>query len=203
MANKDLTINPKVEKSALNEFMQFGFRKASVHNIAKNANVTTGALYTRYKNKDDMFSSLVQNITSVLFGNNTELLSLYEHAMTTKKFEDFNTAIKAERTMHVDLFFKYHEECQLLFCKSDGSTAGQMLEKVINDKIASTTAFMKFISTKEIDTDIIELILTQTMNSYRFIFNKNYNKERTIMLLEKTDLFYEPAWKSYFNEITN
>ncbi len=202
MANKDLSLNPKIEKAALNEFMDKGFRDASIHTIAKNAGVTTGALYTRYKNKDAMFSALIQKALQAMGEYPENLYKLYNHAMQTKKFEDFYKAIKSEQESHTQIIFEYYEECQLIFCKSDGSSVGKMLEDGLQNKIISTVTFMQNISKKEIDAELIELILTQTMNIYKYILEKNYSKAQAINFIEKTDLFYEAGWKVYFNEIS-
>ena len=61
MAVKDHSLDEKIIKAAWNEFMAYGFQKASLHKIANNAGITTGALYTRYKNKDALFCSLVED----------------------------------------------------------------------------------------------------------------------------------------------
>ena len=49
-------------------FLLTAFRKASLHKIADKAGVTTGAIYTRYKNKDVLFGSLLQDFLIRLFG---------------------------------------------------------------------------------------------------------------------------------------
>ncbi len=50
----------KILIKAKKEFLLHGFEKASIRVIAKNAGVTTGALYTRFKSKDELFSCLVK-----------------------------------------------------------------------------------------------------------------------------------------------
>ncbi len=57
--NEPDKITSEILVSAKKEFLANGFEKASMRVIAKNAGVTTGALYTRYKNKNDIFSALV------------------------------------------------------------------------------------------------------------------------------------------------
>ena len=49
----------KLLASAEHEFMEKGYQGASLRNICKNAGVTTGALYFFFKDKDDIFVSLV------------------------------------------------------------------------------------------------------------------------------------------------
>lgn len=55
MAVKDHSLDDKIIHAAEDEFLEHGFVAASMHKIADRAGVTTGALYTRYKNKDALF----------------------------------------------------------------------------------------------------------------------------------------------------
>lgn len=66
MANKDHSLDDGIIRAAYDEFLACGFEKASLHKIAEKANVTTGAIYTRYKNKDALFVSLLQDFLSVM-----------------------------------------------------------------------------------------------------------------------------------------
>ncbi len=49
----------KLLSSAMKEFYEKGYTKASLRNICKEAGVTTGALYFFFEDKDDLFGSLV------------------------------------------------------------------------------------------------------------------------------------------------
>ena len=51
-----------IVQAAYSEFLTYGFQKASLHKIADKAGVATGAIYTRYKNKDALFGSLLFRI---------------------------------------------------------------------------------------------------------------------------------------------
>ena len=66
MAVKDHSLDDKIIHAAEDEFLEHGFVAASMHKIADRAGVTTGALYTRYKNKDALFGSLLREFFSVI-----------------------------------------------------------------------------------------------------------------------------------------
>ena len=61
MASRDHSLNDGIIQAAYSKFLAYGFQKASLHKIAEKASVTTGAIYTRYKNKDALFVSLLQD----------------------------------------------------------------------------------------------------------------------------------------------
>ena len=68
MANRDHSLEDGIVQAAYSEFLTYGFQKASLHKIADKAGVTTGAIYTRYKNKDALFGSLLQDFFDPLIG---------------------------------------------------------------------------------------------------------------------------------------
>ena len=67
MAVADRSIDPRILESARAEFLASGFEKASLKTICEGAGVTTGALYKRYKGKEDLFSAVVEQTVSDLY----------------------------------------------------------------------------------------------------------------------------------------
>ena len=65
-----------IHNAAKAEFMEKGFREASLRNIAKSAGVTTGALYGYYGSKEELFKSLVSEAYEFIV--NTYTAALYE-----------------------------------------------------------------------------------------------------------------------------
>lgn len=62
MAIRNFELDKKIINAANKEFLKEGFTKASLRRIAQKAGITTGALYTRYKNKNELFCSLVSDV---------------------------------------------------------------------------------------------------------------------------------------------
>lgn len=66
MSVRDTSIDPRLLQSARDEFMKKGFIKADLKTICDNAGVTTGAVYKRYKGKEELFGAVVSDTLSVL-----------------------------------------------------------------------------------------------------------------------------------------
>lgn len=66
MAKPDLSIDPRLMESAKKEFLANGFEKASLKEICEAAGITTGALYRRYKGKQDLFLAVVADTVAQL-----------------------------------------------------------------------------------------------------------------------------------------
>ncbi|MCR5109483.1 MAG: TetR/AcrR family transcriptional regulator [Ruminococcus sp.] len=66
MSTPDKSIDPRLLASAEAEFNKKGFIKAELKTICENAGITTGALYKRYKGKEELFCAVVDGIVSEL-----------------------------------------------------------------------------------------------------------------------------------------
>ena len=61
MAVRDTSIDPRLLKSARDHFREKGFMGAQLSDICKDAGVTTGAVYKRYKGKEELFEAVVKD----------------------------------------------------------------------------------------------------------------------------------------------
>ena len=103
MANKDHSLDDGIVQAAYSEFLTYGFQKASLHKIAEKAGVTTGAIYTRYKNKDALFASLLQDFFETMKTLFTPIAEEYEKAKHSAQPEDILRAINAEERIYFQL----------------------------------------------------------------------------------------------------
>ena len=109
MAVKDHSLDEKIIKAAKEEFMQYGFQKASLHKIAQNAGLTTGALYTRYKNKDALFCSLMANVMEAFRTNAEPLRERYYAVEKSRNIEELIRVMEDERSIYLDILFEYYD----------------------------------------------------------------------------------------------
>ena len=66
MSIRDTSIDLRLIESARKEFMEKGFIKAELKTICNNANITTGAVYKRYKGKQELFGAVVEKAVATL-----------------------------------------------------------------------------------------------------------------------------------------
>ena len=99
----------------MEEFKENDFLKASLNKIAEKAGLTTGAVYTRYKNKDELFCSLVYPLIEEMQRRLSPLEKAYSDVRDSKNIQDILKVIRLERRIYVDILFTHYDECILLF----------------------------------------------------------------------------------------
>ena len=60
MNQENFPTRNQIQQAAVHEFLEKGFRGASLRQIVKNAGVTTGAFYGYFSSKEALFASIVE-----------------------------------------------------------------------------------------------------------------------------------------------
>lgn len=141
MSVRDESIDPRLLESARKEFMEHGFLKAELKTICDNAGVTTGAVYKRYKGKEELFCAVVKDTADTLDDFVSLRTQLEFSSMTDKEVRE--AWIMNERFM-LDLFrmlWKIRSDFVLLLEKS----AGTAYENYGHDfALRMTKAYMQY-----------------------------------------------------------
>ena len=123
----------KLLQSARAEFIAKGYQGASLRTICKNSGVTTGALYFFFKDKDDLFTSLVAPQLTTLKNMMTahmqqELLVLDpDNTTPTDDFQD--DAYAAQQVLH--LLYQNYDLFLLLLTGSYGSSLEHFVDELV------------------------------------------------------------------------
>lgn len=201
MAIKDHSLDDKIIKAAKEEFLEKGFQKTSLHKIAEQAGITTGALYTRYKNKDALFASLTEEAINGMKLHAEPLKEMYCEVEKNKDKNEFLKVMSYERQLYLDLIFEYYDECKLFFCLSDGSSIETMMEQMMETKANETVAFFQRIAKKPVDLNGVKIIMQEQYHFYRLILSKGYSKEEAASCIQMIETFYEAGWRELFEQI--
>lgn len=69
LADSAVSTRRNILEAGKREFMDKGFRAASLRSIVKTAGVTTGAFYGYYKSKEDLFDALVSEVYTAMMAH--------------------------------------------------------------------------------------------------------------------------------------
>ena len=201
MAVKDHSLDPVIVASARKEFLEHGYQKASLHKIAQDAGITTGALYTRYRNKDALFRSLVEPVLQEMALKAVPIRTLYEEVRKSPGTAAFLNAIHQEEKIYLDLLFDHYEDCILFFCKSSGSSLEKEIQQMMDAKSAETISFFRSIARQDLDYDGLRLIMSQQFYYYRQILQQGFGREKAMSCMKTVELFLEAGWETLLGHI--
>ena len=195
MANRDHSLDDGIAQAAYAEFLTYGFQKASLHKIAEKAGVTTGAIYTRYKNKDALFVSLLQNFFETMQDLFTPVADEYEKAKCSAQPEDILRAINAEEQVYFRLLTEHHDDCTLFFCRSDGSSVEAILHELMDQKAEQTVEFFFQVYGKAPNADAIRLLMGSQFWYFRQLLDQHIEEDRMLTCLQAVLDFTNAGWR--------
>lgn len=195
MASRDHSLDDGIVQAARAEFLSCGFQKASLHKIAENAGVTTGAIYTRYRNKDALFVSLLQDFLGKMNDIFAPAAAAYEKAARVGTAQAILDAIDFEERIYFKLLAEYYEECTLFFSRSDGSSVEAMLTELMNHKTEQTAAFFAEVYGKAPNADAVRLLMGAQFWFFRQLLDEHMGEEKMLACLHSLLDFFNAGWR--------
>lgn len=144
MQTKKKEVKEKIEQAAYKEFKEKGFQNASIRGIAQVAGLTKGSIYTYYKNKDDLYCSIVQPALDIILDTmndeygqefvDGDFDQLYQYNQSVVTFREQVAQVTAN-----------NELMSILFFNSAGSSLEDYKERIIQRYEISARNFYKII----------------------------------------------------------
>ena len=115
MANRIEGVTEKLLEQAMKEFLEKGYTGASLRTIAENADTTPRSVYTRYGDKEGLFSALVFECAEKLKAMFSSYMDEYDTKPVDEQknlFHDdsFDTEYKDYISLIIDYIYEHHNE---------------------------------------------------------------------------------------------
>ncbi|WP_027624447.1 TetR/AcrR family transcriptional regulator [Clostridium lundense] len=189
------TIN-NILNCAKAEFLEKGFKDASLRNIAKQAGVTTGAIYGYFKDKDDIFVTLVKDVVHGLY-NLIEEIERKQNDIYDKNTKLKNEMIdaKEEHIKYINYLYDNFDVCKLLIMCSSGSSMENYMDVLIEKVLKENKEPIQFVKeTSGLDEFTIHVIVECYMNAATEFIKHDIPYEIAIKQFEKMNSFFFAGW---------
>lgn len=188
-----------IHRAAMTEFLDKGFRDASLRQIVKSAGVTTGAFYGYFSSKEALFASIVEPHAAAVMGR----------FMTAQT--DFAGLPKEEQPAHmgkesaqcvdwlIDYIYDHYEPFKLLICCSDGTPYEQFVHNMVEVEVEYTFRYIDVLKSlghavPEIDRDLCHMIASGMFDGIFEILRHDMPKERAKRFIAQLQEFYTAGW---------
>lgn len=125
----------KIIKAMREEFLQYGYEKASLNRISSKVGITTAGLYKHFKGKEDMFAFLVKD---TLEDFHRAMNGAEDQMESVEDYDPFNEDWAAFWT---DFIYDHFEGFRLLLCRSAGSKFETFEDELIAMEVESNKAY--------------------------------------------------------------
>lgn len=183
MAVPDTSIDPRIIRTAKEEFLKNGFLNASLETICKNAGVTTGALYNRYRNKEALFDAIVaptlRDIDLLCEEWRKRCFDLLEADHLPRMWDEMESTY----LMWLDYIYDRYDGFKLLLCCSEKTRHSDFLNDFVSQNTAVTYEFSKAVyekgyASKVVDKEVLHLLLTAYWAARFEVVKHDFPKEK-------------------------
>lgn len=138
-------------ESACKEFLLQGYHKASMRTLAKNAGVTTGAVYRYFPNKDALFLAVTKSAVEDFYGMYDRVYNkTVEDAFQGVSYTDHSDQQGSQSnliTMY-DLIYEQFDKFYLLVNYSHETSMGSFLHKLVERETDTWVEYIQILKDK-------------------------------------------------------
>ena len=182
--NEELQTKRKLIESARADFLEHGFKNASLRRICKNAGVTTGALYFFFKGKEDIFDAVIAEPLALFEG-------LFSRLVETE-LSDASSFDKTEEEM-IRFLLRYRTEVIIILDKSEGTKyEGFKAQYLKTLEAVFTRFFKKYV--KDPDPQLIHVVTAMRFYGYMEILYGDCGEEEAVRLAKLTGVYADAGF---------
>lgn len=188
-----------IHEAAKVEFLEKGFKSASLRNIVKTANVTTGAFYGYYDSKAELFKALVGDVYEHFMGRYRKAHEDFAVIPIEKQPEQMGKLSRECMEDLLDYSYEHLWELQLILRCSEGTRYAFLIDEMVELEVYATHKYYETLAklgrpAPEIDRQIEHILTTGMMNAYfEIILHEMPYKKAKVYLNELCD-FHTAGW---------
>ena len=131
----------KILEAGKREFLEKGFKDASLRNIVKEAGFTQGAFYGYYPDKESLFNELVSDAADGLMKIYKDHQDCYFDLIPTFRTSESQQISRDFTKVFVDYIYDHYDAFNLLIYKSKGTKYENFIYDLIRMDVARTEEF--------------------------------------------------------------
>lgn len=199
MKIKDKSINGKLLECARAEFLERGFADASMRAIAEKAGVTTGMLYSRFADKDEMFRAIVGEGAEKLYIYFSDVQENFASFSAEQQKKEMHSYTSGKMREMIDIIYEYFDSFKLIVCHSAGSSFEHYVDHMIDYETESTERFMRVLresgaSVKTVRRDINHMLSSALFNGIFEVVSHDFPKEDAMEYVDAVCEFFYAGW---------
>ena len=186
---------------AQKHFLEYGYERASIREICKDAHVTNGAFYNHFDDKESLFGALVEPVVQ-------EVKAIYDASvnehMELAKTDDLKSIWKlSEETLKVIIEYSYEhfDVFRLLLMRAEGTRYSSFLDDVVRLETQVTLKFFaelrsRGVPIRELAEEEWHILLHAYFASLAEVVMHNFPKEAALKYAHTLVSFFNAGWQT-------
>ncbi|WMC93451.1 TetR/AcrR family transcriptional regulator [Kineothrix sp. MB12-C1] len=195
----DESTQKRILEAGKTEFMKKGYENASLRTIAREASVTTGAIYGYYPDKAALFSALVSEPANYLRDWYFSVQSEFDAFPAEHKEKQMHGYTSNALEKFIDYVYLHFDAFKLVVCHSAGTEYEHYIDSLLAIETEHTRRFIDTLRGLGHDIPFIDDDMSHILSSafYYGIFETvahDMPKERALEYIRTLNKFYSAGW---------
>ena len=195
--------NEKLAKDILSagkeEFLEKGFQGASMRQIAARLQVTTGAIYRYYTDKESIFEALVGDAARELEERYRRVQQEFSELPLSGQMENLPEVSEDEHTWMMEYIYDNFDAFKLISCCAVGTGYEHYLDRLIEIEVNSSLALIDKMQQEgmevlPMDEDMIHIVASAMFNGMFETVRHDIPREKAIIYTDSLRSFYSAGW---------
>lgn len=199
MSETEQTTLERIHAAAKQEFLEKGFRGASLRNIVKTAGVTTGAFYGYFSSKEALFASIVEPLAAAVMGR--FMTAQTEFAALPKEEQPSHMGKESADCVNwmIDYMYDNIEDFKILLCCSEGTSYENFVHSMVEIEVEYTFRYIDVLRSlgnklPDIDRGLCHMIASGMFEGVFEVIRHDMPKERAKVFIAQLQEFYTAGW---------
>ena len=200
MSELELETRERILLAAKQEFLEKGYKNAWLRNISKEAGVTTGALYGYFKNKEDLFCTLVKNEYQYVLDMYNEVLQEFNAFPPAERIHRISEYTHKGMQLIGTYMYDHLDVFKLILCHADDTAYGNLIEDMVRLDTQATTEFSQSSLNAGVALACVNATLTHRLSHIKFslffdMVTQDLPREQMDEYIDQLLKFYLGGWK--------
>ena len=189
----------EILKAAKEEFLTLGYTEASMRNIAKKANLTTGSLYYRFLDKAEMLDAVVGNEAEELLTMFKRIQNDFAKKVIEKQVSEMGSYTENGLHVMINYIYDHYDAFKIIICRSKGSKYEFFIDSLVDIEVEKTYRFInelkeKNLKVREPSEDLIHILCTSFFASIFEVVQHDMKREEALKYADEIYAFNEAGW---------
>lgn len=199
MLNEESSTLQNILAAGKEEFLDKGFKSASLRNIVKKAGVTTGAFYGYFSGKEALFAALVEEHAKTIMNIFMSAQESFEKLSDDEKSQHMGVESRTSLNDIIDYIYEHFNEFKLLICKSEGTCYENFVHNMVEIEVEETLEFIDIMRKQgfgvpHMEKAVCHMIVSGMFTGIFELIEHDMKKENAKKYVSAFQDFYIAGW---------
>lgn len=204
MAKQIEGVYESVLACAKKEFLEKGYKDASLRVIAQVAGTSTGSIYTRFKDKAGLFDAIVGPAADQLKDMFVEIQENFHSLDDSTQEAEMGEYTSRHQMEMLEYIYDHFDEFRLLLDCSDGTRFSGFVDELVDIEVEYTYKYMEVINCESVKSgvvteDFIHIIVTAYFNGMFEVVRHNMSRDDARKYIRLLNRYHMQGFSTVFN----